>query len=476
MMDQVTLSQLRDWPPGKVAAQPIEVLAALADSLAEMKSFVADAEARLNAGLDVRFGDRARQLRAADGKDSGRVRLGDGLFVIVADVAKRIDWDQDKLAADRRPHPPVRRRPGRIRPDHLRGQRARVWRVAFADPPAVRAGPHRQVGQAAVRDRGAPGNGGRLMAAPNPETVGTVAKFDRERGFATGFRIITADERLRERRGIKGGAAGHQRHRQDHAAVDPARRAKRCSSTSRPAISPSRAGPATRSGHAPGRSAGDFAVFIGGPNPALRDDQPYSQAHYRRRLRALRRSSACSTATRRSSSTRSRLPDASASNGARASREAISEKTGKPDIRGAYGLHGREMIGWLTQLQHTRNKNVWFVGILDEKFDDFNRRYFAPQIDGAKTGSELPGIVDEVITMAEIPADDGVVVPRLRLPHAQPMGYPAKDRSGRLDMIEEPHLGRLMAKIRGPVKPAHERMEFGRPASRDADTPQPSQA
>ena len=98
-MDQVTLDQLRDLPPGKVAAQPIEVLAALAESLAELKTFVADAEARLNAGLDVRFGDRARQLRAADGKDSGRVRLGDGLFVIVADVAKRVDWDQDKLAA-----------------------------------------------------------------------------------------------------------------------------------------------------------------------------------------------------------------------------------------------------------------------------------------------------------------------------------------------------------------------------------------
>jgi hypothetical protein len=99
MIDQVTLNQLRDWPPGKVAAQPIEVLSALADSLAAMKTFVADAEARLNAGLDVRFGERARQLRAADGKDSGRVRLGEGLFVIVADVPKRIDWDQDKLAA-----------------------------------------------------------------------------------------------------------------------------------------------------------------------------------------------------------------------------------------------------------------------------------------------------------------------------------------------------------------------------------------
>jgi hypothetical protein len=70
MTDQITISQLRDWPPGKVASLPIEVLAALAASLAEMKTFVADAEARLNAGLDVRFGDRARQLRAADGKDT----------------------------------------------------------------------------------------------------------------------------------------------------------------------------------------------------------------------------------------------------------------------------------------------------------------------------------------------------------------------------------------------------------------------
>ena len=99
MMDQVTLDQLRAWPPGKVAAQPTEVLAALADNLAEMKAFVADAEARLNAGLDVRFGDHTRQLRAADGKDGGRVRFGDGLFVIVADIPKRIDWDQHKLAA-----------------------------------------------------------------------------------------------------------------------------------------------------------------------------------------------------------------------------------------------------------------------------------------------------------------------------------------------------------------------------------------
>jgi hypothetical protein len=65
------------------------------------------------------------------------------------------------------------------------------------------------------------------------------------------------------------------------------------------------------------------------------------------------------------------------------------------------------MIAWLTHLQHTRNKNIWFVGILDEKVDDFNRKVYSPQIDGSKTALELPGIVDQVITLAEIQSDDG---------------------------------------------------------------------
>jgi hypothetical protein len=32
---------------------------------------------------------------------------------------------------------------------------------------------------------------------------------------------------------------------------------------------------------------------------------------------------------------------------------------------------------------------------------------FSLQIDGSKTGLELPGIVDEVVTLAELKADDG---------------------------------------------------------------------
>ncbi|MCB1376078.1 MAG: ATP-binding protein, partial [Rhodobacteraceae bacterium] len=146
----------------------------------------------------------------------------------------------------------------------------------------------------------------------------------------------------------------------------------------------------------------DFAVFIGGPNPALREEQPYSQAHYEAVCAKFGSPSALdryATVFIDSITVAGRL----CFQWCKGQPEAISEKTGKPDVRGAYGLHGREMIGWLTHLQHTRAKNVWFVGILDQRLDDFNRKVFQPQIDGSKTGLELPGIVDQVITMAELP-------------------------------------------------------------------------
>jgi hypothetical protein len=195
----------------------------------------------------------------------------------------------------------------------------------------------------------------------------------------------------------------------------------------------------------------DLAVFIGGANPALRPEQAYGEAHFAAVAERFGPPSVLDrydTIFVDSITVAGRL----CFQWCRGQPEAISEKTGKPDIRGAYGLHGREMIGWLTQLQHARAKNVWFVGILDERTDDFNRRVFSPQIDGSKTGLELPGIVDEVLTMAEVKTDDGANRRAFICQTLNPFGFPAKDRSGRLDMVEEPHLGRLMAKIRGPSR------------------------
>ena len=192
----------------------------------------------------------------------------------------------------------------------------------------------------------------------------------------------------------------------------------------------------------------DLACFIGGPNPALRPNQYYSQNHYAQVCQRYGDPAvlgkywvlfidSITVAGRLCFQWCSGQP------------EAFSEKSGKPDLRGAYGLHGREMIAWLTQLQHTRNKHVWFVGILNETTDDFNRKVFVPQIDGSKTGLELPGIVDEVITMAEVTTPQGQPVRALVCHTINPWNFPAKDRSGRLAMVEFPHLGQVTAKIAG---------------------------
>lgn len=190
-----------------------------------------------------------------------------------------------------------------------------------------------------------------------------------------------------------------------------------------------------------------LAALIAGPNPALRPEQPYSQAHYDHANRdgdgaAFEQ---YDTVFIDSITVAGRL----CFQWAQGQPEAFSEKTGKPDTRGAYGLHGRELLAWLSQLQHCRNKNIVFVGILDNKEDDYGRSQWVAQIEGSKTGRELPGIVDQVITYQELQTEDGTKFRGLVCTSPNAWGYPAKDRSGRLEMIEEPHLGKLFAKIKG---------------------------
>ncbi len=203
----------------------------------------------------------------------------------------------------------------------------------------------------------------------------------------------------------------------------------------------------------------DFTVFIGGANSALSNDQVYSQAHYDSVCKQF--GDPCSldryeTIFIDSLTVTGRL----CFQWCKSQPQSYSDKTGKPDIRGTYGLQGQEMISWLTHLQHIRDKNIWFVGILDQKTDDFGRKLYSPQIEGSKTGLELPGIVDQVITMAEV--NDGENTPyRAFINHTiNPYGYPAKDRSGRLAMIEEPHLGKLMEKIKSPLQARNQNLTY----------------
>lgn len=126
--------------------------------------------------------------------------------------------------------------------------------------------------------------------------------------------------------------------------------------------------------------------------------------------------------------------------------ESFSEKTGKPDTRGAYGLVGRELVTWLTHIQHGA-KSAIVAGILDTNKDDLGRITHDPQIAGSMTAKALPGIFDQVTTLTLLDFN-GAKHRAFVNTKINDWNYPAKDRSGCLGMVEEPHLGKLLAKIR----------------------------
>jgi hypothetical protein len=128
--------------------------------------------------------------------------------------------------------------------------------------------------------------------------------------------------------------------------------------------------------------------------------------------------------------------------------EAFSERTGKPDTRGAYGLHAREFLLALHHLQSARTLNVILIGALETTTDDYGRIEHHLQAEGQRVPREIAGIVDVVLTMHWLDFGDGK--PALRsfvCTSPNPWRYPAKDRSGKLSMIEPPDLGALIRKI-----------------------------
>jgi hypothetical protein len=199
----------------------------------------------------------------------------------------------------------------------------------------------------------------------------------------------------------------------------------------------------------------DIACLIGGVDPAADDSGFFSRAHYAY-LSETYPDLVAMIAGKRIIFVDS-ITDLTrqAMAWAKTRPEAISDKTGKPDVRGAYGLLAREVIALLKHLQHAPGKTVIFVGILERVVDEFNREHWQPQMEGGKAGRELPGIVDQVISMSLFEAESDCwrhepakgQVRRLVCRAGNPYGLPAKDRSGRLDVTEPPDLGALFAKI-----------------------------
>lgn len=92
--------------PDQILATPVSELADLSsDSLFQVKNDAADLLAiakalveHIDRALDLKYVDRAHQLRLAANKDTGIVHFDDGNVRVTADLPKKVEWDQKQLA------------------------------------------------------------------------------------------------------------------------------------------------------------------------------------------------------------------------------------------------------------------------------------------------------------------------------------------------------------------------------------------
>lgn len=92
--------------PDQILATPVSELANLAsDSLFQVKNDAADLLAiakalveHIDRTLDLKYVDRAHQLRLDANKDTGIVHFDDGNVRVTADLPKKVEWDQKQLA------------------------------------------------------------------------------------------------------------------------------------------------------------------------------------------------------------------------------------------------------------------------------------------------------------------------------------------------------------------------------------------
>ena len=115
--------------------------------------------------------------------------------------------------------------------------------------------------------------------------------------------------------------------------------------------------------------------------------------------------------------------------------------------RGGYGDHGL-----LTLASTEKGQSAYLhleITIADGSHK--GRKFWTRlTVEGAKTARELPGIVDQVVTMNWIDFGDRKPVRAFVCTNPNPWGYPAKDRSGKLEQLEPPNLGALIEKLTGP--------------------------
>ncbi len=97
-MSRLTPDQVLATPAGELAALQSDALFQLKIDATDLLSAAKAIVEHIDRALELKYADRAQTLRLATGKDTGVVHFDDGHVRITADLAKRVEWDQQRLA------------------------------------------------------------------------------------------------------------------------------------------------------------------------------------------------------------------------------------------------------------------------------------------------------------------------------------------------------------------------------------------
>ena len=93
-----TPEQVLATPAGTLAQQPAELLFSIKNAAADLLAAGKALSDHIDQAIDFKWSERARNLRHDAGKDTGVVHFDDGNVRVTADLPKKVDWDQARLA------------------------------------------------------------------------------------------------------------------------------------------------------------------------------------------------------------------------------------------------------------------------------------------------------------------------------------------------------------------------------------------
>ena len=97
-MSTLTPDQVLTIPAGELAGYSPEALFQLKNDAADRLSLAKAIVEHIDRALDLKYADRAREMRLAAGKDTGVVHFDDGAVRVTADLPKKVEWNQARLA------------------------------------------------------------------------------------------------------------------------------------------------------------------------------------------------------------------------------------------------------------------------------------------------------------------------------------------------------------------------------------------